>query len=262
MKKSLFTLVFIAAVYMANAQIILEQNYPGSATLTELALSGNKYYMMDVAANQCKIYNIDHSAWKTINLSVPAGMYLYDIKFVSETLFNSDSKVELAYIYYSYDTTLYYYTYYMKVVNENGTELLSIPGCGYAELKQTNNGITKMLTYVYNYSVYPSTLNTMVYSLPGDLPTGGIAEFPAANDLFPYPNPAFDAVNIPCPLPDGVNSGEVVLLTPGGQVLQQFRIDSQVRRLKVSTGNYPKGVLLYQVKSGHQVVSSGKIIHE
>jgi hypothetical protein len=262
MKNFLLTLLLIAMVYITHAQIFLEQTYPGSATMTELALSGNKYYMMDVAANQCKIYNMDHSVWKTINLSIPAGMYLYDIKFVSETLFNSDSKVELAYIYYSYDTTLYYYTYYMKVVNESGIELLSVPGCGYPELKQTIYGNTKMMAYVYNYAVYPSTVNTMVYSLPGTIPTGGVSESPAVNNPLPFPNPAREMVKIPCHLPEGVTQGDVLLFSQTGQLLHQYRVDQHVGQLQVMTGQFPKGMLIYQVKNGQSLISSGKFIHE
>ena len=151
MKKTIWLFLFIALIATARGQITLENTYNASTNITELATSGFKYYLMDVENNQCRLYNNNHSLWKTINLTVPAGMYLYDIKLVSETLFNSDNMVELAYIYYSYDSTLLYYTYYTKVINENGQELLSIPGCSYLEVKSAGNAGTKMLAYVYDY---------------------------------------------------------------------------------------------------------------
>ena len=144
MKKIILLLVLFSLLATARAQIVLEKTYPASTGLTELAISGYKYFLMDAVNNQCRLYNMDHSVWKTINLSVPAGMYLYDVRYVSETLFNSDNKVELAYIYYSYDTTLLYYTYYTRVINENGAELLSIPGCSYLEVKTPGSFGTRM----------------------------------------------------------------------------------------------------------------------
>ena len=122
MKKSILLLVFLVTMMTSNAQISLEKTYNASTGITQLAISGYKYFLMDVVNNQCRVYNMDHSLWKTINLSVPSGMYLYDIKFVSETLFNSDSKVELAYIYYYYDATLLFYTYFTKVDTDSVEE--------------------------------------------------------------------------------------------------------------------------------------------
>lgn len=89
---------------IAFAQISPEYTYNYSAAYTNLRYSGDKLFIMDVPENQCRIYNMDHSLWKTINLSVPANHYLYDIRYVSEGLFTDDERLSLAYIYYSYDT--------------------------------------------------------------------------------------------------------------------------------------------------------------
>ena len=117
MKKNLLLLAMLMITFMAQTQIVKENDYTGSTNLVKLAISGEKYYTMDWSNNQCRLYNIDHSLWKTINLAVPSGMYLYDIRHVSETLFNLDTKVELAYTYYAYDTALYYYTYATRIIN-------------------------------------------------------------------------------------------------------------------------------------------------
>jgi hypothetical protein len=262
MKKPILLLAFIALMTTTRAQIYLEKNYPGSTSLTQLALSGYKYFLMDVVNNQCKIYNMDHSIWKTINLAVPAGMYLYDIKLVSETLFNTDSKVELAYIYYSYDTTLLFYTYYTKVINENGLELLSIPGCAYLEVKAPGTYGTKMLAYVYDYSITLWTLNTLVYSLPGTLPTGGIAVEGDASPGNPFPNPASTMVTIPYKLPDGIDNAEILLISGWGKVIKSYKIDRTFHELQVQLADLPKGVYVYQVKTERGVVGSGKLMHD
>jgi hypothetical protein len=262
MKKMILLFGLLILTTTTRAQIYLEKNYTASAGLTELAVSGYKYFLMDVVNNRCQIYNMDHSIWKTINLNVPTGMYLYDIKYVSETLFNSDSKVELVYIYYEYDTTLLYYTYYTKIVNENGLELLSIPGCAYAEVKSPGSYGTKLLAYVYDYSIILWTLNTLVYSLPGTLPTGGIAAEGERDLKKPYPNPSSSMVTIPYQLPIGVNDAEILLLSGSGKVIKTYLVDRTFSELVIQTADLPKGLYMYQLKTNRGVLASGKLIHD
>jgi hypothetical protein len=262
MKKILILTLFLALSLISRAQITLEYNYPASTGLTNLALSGYKYFLMDVVNNQCRIYNLDHSAWKTINLSVPAGMYLYDVRLVSETLFNGDSKVELAYIYYSYDTTLLYTTYYTRIIDENGLELLSIPGCAYLEVKSTGNTGTKMLAYVYDYSIILWTLNTHVYSLPGDLPIGGMTQGGTQMEDRPFPNPAGSSVTIPYHLPGTDTAGDIQLFDQSGRLLKQYRVDRTFSDLTIRLDELPAGAYFYRVTTGHGVINSGKIIHD
>ena len=262
MKKQILILILLGFTVTSGAQIYLEKTYTSSAGITELALSGYKYYSMDVANNRCQIYNMDHSAWKTINLSVPTGMYLYDIKYVSETLFNTDSKVELAYIYYSYDTALLFYTYYTKVVNENGLELLSIPGCSYLEVKPTGIYGTKMLAYVYDYSIISWTMSTLVYSLPGNLPMSGISMEGLEKMKNPFPNPSSSMVTIPYRLPDGVNTGEIRLINELGGVMKVYKVDRTFNELLVQTADLPRGMYVYQVRTDRGVLASGKLIHD
>jgi hypothetical protein len=129
MKPLVLIMAIMAQSVFLAGQITLESTYNHSGTFTNLAQSGYKFYVMDVVANQCRIYNVNHTIWKTINLPVPTDNYLYDIRYISENLFTTDNSLCLAYIYYSYNTTNQYYTYTTKVIRENGTELLSIPGC-------------------------------------------------------------------------------------------------------------------------------------
>ncbi|MEI6433758.1 MAG: T9SS type A sorting domain-containing protein [Bacteroidota bacterium] len=262
MKRIILLSAMLILMMTSMSQIMLEHTYPASASLTELSLSGYKYYLMDATNNQCKLYNLDHSLWKTIPLSVPSNMYLYDIKYVSETLFNTDSKVELAYTYYSYDTIYYYYTYYSKVINESGFEILSMPGAGYLDLKSTSSNGTKFFAYIYNYSVLPSTVNTQVYSLPGSLPTGGIATEPVISNRFPFPNPAKASVTIPYSLPDGVNTAQVLLLNSSGKPVKTYTVDRAFDSVLVQTEDLPRGIYIYQVKAGSEIISAGRVIHE
>ncbi|MEI6173477.1 MAG: T9SS type A sorting domain-containing protein [Bacteroidota bacterium] len=262
MKKTIWLFLFIALVGTARGQIKLENTFDASTSISELSISGFKYYLMDVVNNQCRLYNTDHSLWKTINLTVPTGLFLYDIQLVSETLFNSDNKVELAYIYYSYDSTLLYYTYYTKVINENGQELLSIPGCSYLEAKSAGTAGTKMLAYVYDYSIILWTLNTQVYSLPGTLP-GGVMTIGGKGLVDkPFPNPASVRITIPYQLPEGVSYGEIILMNETGRVINRYKVDRTFHELVIQTTGMPRGMYLYQVKTDQGSIGSGKFLHD
>ena len=261
MKKTPLLFAVLLSAVIAHSQIVFEHNYPGSTYITKLANSGNKYFLMDWNNNQCKLYNMDHSVWKTINLPVPAGNYLYDIRYVSETLFNLDAKVELAYVNYSYDTTLFYYSYVTKVINEDGTELLAIPGAQYSEVISTMGNGTKFLAYVYNYSVAPYTVNTLVYSVPGQVLSDGPADIGLPEISSPaFPNPCSTSVTIPYSLPVGTVSGEILLIDNKGNTVKTYRVDKTFNNLQLNTAGMPKGLYFYRIKAGDKYSSGGKII--
>jgi hypothetical protein len=145
------------SIIIVYGQITLQKTYNYSTAVVKLETLGYKYYLMDVLASQVRIYNMDHSIFKTINCSVPNGYYLADIKYVSENLFNSDSQIELAYTYYKYvpTSTSYYYIYGAKVINESGSNLLSIDGAQYIYVNKTGETEYKLFAYCYDYSVSP-----------------------------------------------------------------------------------------------------------
>jgi hypothetical protein len=120
--KSILTFAVLLLIYTAgNAQVSLEKKYDYSTSVVEFETLGFKYFLMDVPNGQCRIYNPDHSLFKTINCNVPAGFYLYDIKFLSEKLFDSDAGIELLCTFYKYNETLQYYEYDSKIINEDGS---------------------------------------------------------------------------------------------------------------------------------------------
>jgi hypothetical protein len=260
MKKSILLTLFLFLMGFSNAQITFETEYGHSGIYTKLALSGYKFYLMDVALSQCRIYNTDHSLWKTIELPVPKYNYLNDIKFVSENLFTTDNKVCLAYIYYFYDEVTMVYTYTAKVVKEDGTELLEIPGANYLTAVSLEENGTKLLAYVYDYalSYYPQT---RVYSLPGDLLSAsdeeGISSFGLNN---PFPNPAGEFTNVPYELPEGQFEGILTISDLNGRVVDTFRIDNSFSSLHLSTANYNKGAYLYYITAGNYKSGTKKLV--
>ena len=261
MKQCVLIIAIMAQSLFIAGQITLESTYNHSGTYTNLAQSGHKFYVMDVAANQCRIYNSNHTLWKTINLAVPDNNYLYDIRYVSENLFTTDNGLCLAYIYYNYNSTNQYYSYTAKVIRENGTELLSIPGCQYMYVHNIGAAGTKLVAYSYNYSVSPYTIQTLVYNLPGQMASGinsNTLNEEASVNVFP--NPANDFIIIYYELPDAVGNAEMLIHDSGGNFLRKFDLANQSESFMLSTGSFPKGFYLYTISSGSRLIKSGKFI--
>ena len=147
-----------------KSQISLEHTYNGYTYVANLSNSGYKYYVLDTQNETLKLYNPDHSLWKSVNLSVPGGYQLFTSVYnVSENLFSLDDKVGFSYSYY---TTTPSYQSETKVINENGTILLTIPGAAYAYAVELEDE-AKLLAYITNYSTNVTT--TKVYDLPGNM---------------------------------------------------------------------------------------------
>lgn len=252
----LFTL-FLAASYQGYSQITLEATYSQSGTYTQLPLSGTKFYLMDVVNSKCLINNANHTNWKTINLAVPANNYLYDIKYLSENLFTTDNSLCLSYVYYNYNSTGQYYSYTAKVVKENGSVLLTIPGCQYLYVYTFNDGSTKLVTYSYDNSVFPSTIQTAVYNLPGALVA---APEKQTEPLFAIPNPAQQAVRIPYQLPAEIHNATLELLDVNGKKLRSFFLNDQQGSLLIGLETFPRGTYFYFIEAENYRSATGKLI--
>ena len=263
MKKPIVTIiVLLLAINFSFAQIVFENTYNYSASYTMLANSGNKIFLMDVDNSQCRIYNTDHSLWKTINLDVPANNYLYDIKYVSEGLFTNDNTLSLAYIYYYYDDVNQYYTYNAKIVTESGTELLSITGCQYIYVQNITDVGTKMTAYSYDYSILYYTVETSFYDLPGELVSNS-SDNQFGHELNlenAYPNPASDFSIVPYKLPDGIAEGEIQILDLQGKIIKTYRVDNNFDHLRIDTGQFPQGTYLYRLVAGNFSSKANKLM--
>lgn len=261
MKRIILLTIFFASLGISSAQITFETQYEHSGAYSNLAISGYKFYTMDVGLSQCHLYNTDHSPWKTINLSVPANHYLYDIKYVSENLFTTDNTLCLSYVYYYYDAVNDYYTFTAKVVKEDGTDLLTVPGAQYLYAYYLEGVGTKMLAYVYDYSLLYYTVKTRVYDLPGELYSAAdenvVPQFNLGNA---FPNPAGEFTNVPYQLPEGQFEGTLTITDMNGKIKDVFSIDRNFQSLHINTRTYNKGVYLYQVSAGGVTSETQKLV--
>ena len=143
-------------------ELLLENTYNnGNLKRIKLENSGEKYFLLDKTNNNTKIYNSNHSLWKTVSLPKPINTNYTDIDFVSETKINSDALLEIG---YSLSETVDNVTTYLsKIVNENNVELLSVPTSKKLMINSIDGLADKLMA---DLPIDYSKSKTNIYSLP------------------------------------------------------------------------------------------------
>jgi len=250
-------LLCLVAFFSASGQLNLEKVYDYSLTSTKINQTDYKYYLMDVPGSQCRIYNTDHSLWKTIPVSLPVNYYLSDIKFVSQNLFNNDPLVELwysAYEWVSSGTSNGYYRYISKVISETGTVLASITGGAYAYIEEAGPETYKLVVYAFDNSVTPYKVKTYLFALPN--PSSAV-NFLSSLPGEPFPNPAGDFINLPMS-GHGRDNIVQVFSVSGGKMAEGRTDGSPFYRL--STHNWAPGIYTYRLITDGQPAASKQFI--
>jgi hypothetical protein len=137
-------------------QLLLENTYPYE-NLKRIVLenSGEKYYVLDTVSGEAKIYNADHTLWKSISLPLPANAIYSRICFISETKINPDALLEVGYSYHSNASNPIYES---NIINENGMVLKTIPGASSVGISVLAGYPNKLLVGIAS--------GTSVYELP------------------------------------------------------------------------------------------------
>ena len=264
--KCLLILSMCLLSYGLNSQITLDHSFNYSTTVTKINESTYKYFLMDVPNKQCRIYNMDFSLYKTIDLPVEEGAWLYDIRFVSERLFNDDSNIEVLYTTYKWITTNTntgegYYVYRSKVMSENGTVLLDVPGALYSYVNEVSPEKYSLFLFIYDLSVDPYTISTNIYKLPGQLNTIDGAKKSAVHTSV-YPNPATGLINIEYILPPDIKLARIHILDASGRKHSEYLVDGSTDRLSIETNLFPPGIYFYYLESGELRSEAGKFVIE
>ncbi len=261
MKQVTLLFAMLLSLNFAFGQITHEQTYDHSGTYTALANSGDKFFYMHVGTEQCRINNTDHTPWKTINLDVPSGYWLYDIRHVSENLFTTDNSVCLAYVYYRYDEAGQYYEFNAKVIREDGEILLEIPGCQYIYVHSLSDESVKMTAYSYDYSLTPYSMQTHVYDLPGQMTSFDVEENSNnVNRLNAFPNPAQTFATISYELPAADQSGTLIFMNAEGKTIRSIPVNQTSSSITIETTLYPRGIYFYHLQAGNWKSQARKLI--
>jgi len=207
---------------------------------------------MDVPGGQCRIYNTDHSLFKTINCNVPSGFYLYDLNYLSEKLFDNDPGIELICTYYKYNTNQSYYEYDSKIINDDGSQMVFIDGSLYNYVNKTADDTWKLFSYCYDYSNFPVKVWTNIYNLPGN-PTVSAALNPQNPEILinAFPNPATTSLKVAYSLPENVNLATLHLIDNMGKQVQEYMVDNHTDHLMLDISSFQSGVYMYFIEYGN-----------
>jgi hypothetical protein len=157
--------LLVATLLISNAisaQITLENTYPGNQNysnfdMVNLKNSGSKYMIIDYSLNEIKLYNLNHTLWKTITLPTIPGFDGYYYENISENLFDLDGQVECLIIFYNTNT----YLEQTVVLNEDGTFEFVKQNSFFEGIVKTENNDFKL---IFKDAV---NNNKTIYSLPG-----------------------------------------------------------------------------------------------
>lgn len=142
-------------------ELTLENTYSdGNLRRIKLENSGEKYYLLDKVNKNAKVYNSNHSLWKSVSLPKPINAIYTNIDIVSETQLNPDALLEIG---YSYSETVSNSTQYeAKIVNENNGILLTVPNSNRLQISSLEGLDDKLIAE--NTINYVNSTN--VYNLP------------------------------------------------------------------------------------------------
>lgn len=146
--------------------LVLEHNYSeGLVRRKQLENSGEKYYLLDKVAHAAKVYNPDHTLWKSIDLVGPPDWNnVSDYLMLTETELNGDSLLKIGFNYYYF--TPVSTNYVGVIVNENGVEIITIPRCNYMYLSVIDGLATKLIASTWYIGWDGSSATTKIYSTP------------------------------------------------------------------------------------------------
>ncbi len=151
-------------VYSVPA-LALEHTYISSVLYRKnFEISGEKYYVYNVAGNSVDFYNPDHSLWKSVPAPSIASTIPVIIDFASETLINANPDMELAYHYYDNNN------YFSKIISEDGSALASYPNVTSWAIDKLPGFPTKLFGYTSQGTevINPQTLQ-VEHIYPGTL---------------------------------------------------------------------------------------------
>ncbi len=270
MKKLLFisSAIFILCTVNVKAQITLETSYSfPRLPVVNLQYSGSKYAIVDFANSQILLFNLDHTAYKQINIPPQPSATSYKIWYLTEGLFNTDS-TSVAYLLEGrVGSSGLFDTYYVSIYDENGTQLFHAdnvftvystsnepaPNATYTPIFNTEYG-TKMVLTSSNLLM---PIGVSVYSLPGKLPcavcdgqiVSGLAA-PVHEEVFiaVAPNPANSMARIDYKLPENVRHATIVLYDAYGKELKRYGIDVRADYFMLPVADLTTGIYFYSLE--------------
>lgn len=253
-----------------SAQITFETSFSNvdQISIAPLENSGTKLVVFDNQTHVVKLYNGNHSLFRTIAIDVASlintslypnveGSSLFNIR---EGLFDNDPGVEGLYYTVRYDQNFTDFKEFMMVFDNDGSILWS------AENESPAYQDDYAIFTIYNADGTDAKLLTLdsntddlkVYDLPGTWscdPCNGSATAVAGSmdgqrvSMDNFPNPANDYTEIRYELPAKVKSAEILIFDTHGTLLKTFQVDHSFDSLRLSTDDFAVGTYYYALQT-------------
>jgi hypothetical protein len=285
--KNLFLLLAVTFGFQLQAQISLDHSYTGvggvGLYLNKLQASGYKYTEVNTTTNLIKLYNLNHSLYKTITIpAVPGSKTIY---YVTENLFDTDTLIE--YVLVSQVTTppstlnpSPSTLQHLYVFKENGTQLFYQDSASFSGSTNFSNSSyitdnvffdgtsTKMKISIQQGSMGGAIARSEIYNLPGSLPciecspsvATGIKTYSSKEvpTVF-YPNPVTDQLKLKYELPGNYKTAEIRIQDAQGKLIEVYKITNTFDFIYVPS-SYNGGLYLYSLVVDGEVIKTEKII--
>jgi len=276
--KNIIIILLALACMGSYAQITHDHTYSKQISLAKLHVSGYKYIETDLAAKQIKIYNLNHSLWKTITIPVqPYGFAM--VYYVTEQLFDTDNQIEFAVVsqtttggptsplgtsarlnIYNEDTSLVF-TRDSAIFMSVGADIFSN---GVPVFYDGSN--TKMrLTITHMPGVFSKH---EVYTLPGSIPcsdcnngvtTGKAGIIKTNPEASFFPNPVSDQLRLRYKLPEGAKKAEIRIHDSQGRLVESMEVTNSFDHVLVPS-SYSNGLYFYSLIVNGETIKTEKII--
>ncbi|MFT4598652.1 MAG: hypothetical protein ACJAR8_001283 [Bacteroidia bacterium] len=243
--KYLLIIIMVFGSLRASSQITLEHTYTVAESQTQLGIinlssSGYKYILAGTNANsQVKLYNLDHSLWKTINVPALSGFTLQFAGNISEGLFDVNKEIEYVAQYYNLSTNPV--QWHFKVLNENGKVIKDLPNRAYQRVIATASNTFKLIVTDVNFI-------REVYSLPGKYNTLRVPDTDEVGTLGnSFPNPATERIIIPYNLDNSISTGLINIYDNTGRLVKSLTIDNSFNNIELDLSTYSSGLYYYNI---------------
>lgn len=241
MKNIVFILALLAGLN-AVAQITLDHTYANYTGLSETQPGEYNFYYYNTTNSSCAVNNSNHQLIESIPISLSSIEYLASITYLSSYLFDSDSDLEMLITtnYWQYGDTAWYLNYNSRVIDNNGSVLLDLPGAQYVDVVNLETG-SYMLVWIYDLTQSSYPYETRVYNLPGQY-----SEIPKneGDEIFnakAFPNPAsFDVY-----LPTTESTAKITIYNANGTPIDELNSEG-TSLVKYSVRHLPAGIYFFE----------------
>lgn len=245
--KNLLLLSTILICAVSSAQAVLEHSY-WTSQLPEgrnyfYTEDGLKYLIFDGGSNIFQIFNDQHILLKTFTAPFDNAPLLIRDIFVTDKLFNNDSKIEFL-VSAQEDPVVR-----LLLFDDDGNILQEFPGRRAFKILKNNDNEYKLITTDINPFMLLDFMD--VYSLIGTLSVN--QQNLLRQELLLQPNPASDFVRITNNLQSG-QTGVLSIFTLGGAMISQKTIHFN-DEIQLDVSSFASGTYLYNFNG-----DSGKFI--